>query len=71
MKGSVLHQGPLDSIEWLEAFSRDNGPGRYDVDEHSLDLLPETKVSSKAWGKMIHHHDGKVIIHIYSTVDPT
>ena len=30
----------LDSIESLEAFARDHGPGRYDVDEHSLDPFP-------------------------------
>jgi hypothetical protein len=26
----------LDSIESLEAFARDRGPGRYNVDKHSL-----------------------------------
>jgi hypothetical protein len=29
-----------DSFESLEAFVRDHGPGRFDVDEHPLDLFP-------------------------------
>jgi hypothetical protein len=33
----------LDSIESLEAFARDHGPGRYDVDQHSLDPFPGIK----------------------------
>ena len=52
----------LDSIESLQAFARTQGPGRYDVDEHSLDALPGTKVSVKACGKVIHHHDGQVVL---------
>jgi hypothetical protein len=39
----------LDSIEAVETFARDHGPGRYDVDEHSLDPFPGTKVSARAW----------------------
>ena len=38
------------------------GPGRYDVDEHSLDPFPGTKVSAQAWGKGIHHQDGQVVL---------
>ena len=52
----------LDSIESLEAFAREHGPGRYDVDEHSLDPFPGTKVSARAWGKVIHHQDGQVVL---------
>ena len=52
----------LDSIKALEAFARENGPGRYDVDEHSLDPFPGSKVSSRAWGKVIHHPDGQVVL---------
>ncbi len=52
----------LDSIESLEAFARNHGPGRYDVDEHSLDPFPGTKVSARSWGKVIHHKDGQVVL---------
>jgi len=51
-----------DSIEALPAFARDHDPGRYDVDEHSLDPFLGTKVSARAWGKVIHHKDGQVVL---------
>jgi hypothetical protein len=34
----------IESIESLKAFTRCHGPGRYHVDEHSLDPFPGTKV---------------------------
>jgi hypothetical protein len=52
----------VDSIESLQAFARDNCPGRYLVDEHSLDPLPGTKSSAKAWGSVIHYQDGYVAL---------
>jgi hypothetical protein len=52
----------LDSIESLKEFARDHGPGRYDVDEHSFDPFPWTKVSARALGKLIQHQDGQVIL---------
>jgi hypothetical protein len=52
----------LDSIESLEAFAHKHGPGRYHVDEHSLEPFPGTKVSASAWGKLIHHKDGDVVV---------
>jgi hypothetical protein len=33
----------VDSVEELKLFARENGPGRYDVDEHSLDHFPARK----------------------------
>jgi hypothetical protein len=48
----------VDSVDALKSFARDHGPGRYDVDEHSLDPLPGTKVTARAWGKVIHYEDG-------------
>jgi hypothetical protein len=51
----------VDSIETLEAFARDHGPGHYDVDEHSVDQLPETNVSARAWDTVIHQPDGRII----------
>jgi hypothetical protein len=54
----------LDSIESVEAFARDHGPGRYDVDEHSLEPFPGTKVSARARGKVIHHNDGQVVLDV-------
>ena len=52
----------LDSVEALTAVARDHGPGRYDVDERSLDPFPGTKVSARAWGQVIHHKDGQVVL---------
>jgi len=52
----------VDSVESVEAFARERGPGRYDVDEHSLEPFPGTKVSARAWGKAIHHQDGHVVL---------
>jgi hypothetical protein len=40
--------GILDSVESLETFARGHGPGRYDVDDHSLDPFPGTRVSASA-----------------------
>jgi hypothetical protein len=39
-------------------------PGRIGirVDEHSLDPFPGTKVSARAWGNVIHHKDGEVVL---------
>jgi hypothetical protein len=34
----------VDSTEALEAFARAHGPGRYHVDEHSLEPFEGTKV---------------------------
>jgi len=39
-----------------------HGTGRCDVDEHSRDPFPGTKVSARAWGKEIHHEDGQVVL---------
>jgi len=52
----------LDSVETLAAFAREHGPGRYDVDEHSLDPFPGTKVSAGAWGKVILQADGPAVL---------
>ena len=52
----------MGSIEALERFARDHGPGRYDVDEHSLDPFPGTKVSARSWRKVIHHQGGQVVL---------
>jgi hypothetical protein len=55
----------LDSIESLEAFARNHRPGRYDVDEHSLDPFPGTKVSARAWGAVIHQPNGRIEVKPY------
>ena len=52
----------VDTIQDAEAIARDHGPGRYDVDEHSVDQFPGTKVSARSWGKVIHHRDGQVVL---------
>jgi len=51
----------LGSVEALAAFARDHGPGRYDVDEHSLDPFPGSNVSARAWGKVVHQAAGQVV----------
>jgi hypothetical protein len=51
----------VQSVDDLRAFAREHGPGRYNVDEHSLDPFPGTNVTARAWGKVIHHKDGQVI----------
>jgi hypothetical protein len=52
----------LDSIESLPTFARDHAPGRYDVDEHSLDSFAGSKVSAGVSGKVIHQMDGLKIL---------
>jgi hypothetical protein len=61
LKGSDLGD-VLDSLEALHAFARAHAPGSCDVDEHSLDSLPGTKVTARASGKVIHHQDGQVVV---------
>jgi hypothetical protein len=48
----------LASVESLEAFARDHGPGRYDIDEHSDDLFLGSKHVARAWGHVIDRQDG-------------
>jgi hypothetical protein len=52
----------VDSVDSLNSFAREHGPGRYDVDEHSLDPFSGTTVTARSWGKVIHHKDGQVIL---------
>jgi hypothetical protein len=52
----------VDSIDALKSFAKDNGPGLYTVDEHSLDPFPGTNVTARSWGKVIHYEDGYVAI---------
>jgi hypothetical protein len=47
-------------VEALEAFARNHGPGRSDVDEHSLDPFPGSNHVARAWGHLIHRQDGRV-----------
>jgi hypothetical protein len=63
----AISKGPdvgdiLDSVELVEAFARDHGSGRYNVDEHSLDPFPGLKVTARAWGKVIPHKDGQLVL---------
>ena len=52
----------VDSVEGLERFERAHGPGRYDVDEHSLDPFPGSNTTARGWGKVIHQPDGRVAL---------
>jgi hypothetical protein len=52
----------VDSVQSAEAFARENGPGRYHVDEHAADYLPGSKSSARAWGNVIHQPGGHVVL---------
>jgi hypothetical protein len=52
----------VDLVDALQSFAQEHGPGRYDVHEHSLDPFPGTEVTARAWGKVIHHKDGHVVV---------
>jgi len=52
----------FDSVGPLQAFARDHCPGRYDVDQHSLDPFPGSKVIARAWGNVIDHKDAQVVL---------
>jgi hypothetical protein len=56
--------GVVQTVEAIGAFARDHGPGAYVVDVLSPDSLPGSHVLASAWGKVIHHLDGKVVIYI-------
>ena len=40
--------GIVDSIEAIEAFAREHGSGRYEVQEHPVGPFPGSKVAAKA-----------------------
>jgi hypothetical protein len=52
----------VDSQEALERFARQYGPGRYDVNEHSLDPFPGSKHVARAWGRVIHRQGRTVVM---------
>jgi hypothetical protein len=62
--------GIVQTVGAIGAFARDHGPGCYAVDVHFPDLFDDSVDSSKAWGKVIHHLDGKVAIHIHPISNP-
>jgi hypothetical protein len=52
----------IDSLDAVMSIAREHGPGRYDVDEHSLDPFVGTNVTARAWGNVIHQKDGQVVV---------
>ena len=52
----------VDSIPATETFARENGPGRYHVDEHASDPLPGSKTTARAWDNVIHQPDGQIVL---------
>jgi hypothetical protein len=52
----------VDSIRALEAFARKHGPGRYHVDEYSLDPFPGSNATARIWGKIIHQENGEIVL---------
>jgi hypothetical protein len=51
----------VDSTEALERFARENGPGFYHVDEHSLEPFEGSKHSARPWGTIIHRWNGRIL----------
>jgi hypothetical protein len=51
----------VDSVEAIEDFARQHGPGKYHVDEISSDPLASGHTARK-WGTVIVAPDGTVII---------
>jgi hypothetical protein len=51
-----------DSLAALEEFARANGPGCYQVDQHSLDAFRPSNAKARGWGTVIHHPDGQVVV---------
>lgn len=52
----------VDLLEALAVFARAHGEGRYKVDEHFAEPFEGTKVTARAWGKVLHHRDGAVVL---------
>jgi hypothetical protein len=52
----------VDSVEALEAFARELGPGCYTVDEHSLDSFEGSNAKARGWGTIIHQPDGRIAL---------
>jgi hypothetical protein len=50
----------VGSVDALMAFARENGPGRYQVDEHADQPLPGRNAMARACGTVIHQPDGQV-----------
>ncbi len=50
----------VDSVDAIEAFAREHGPGRYVVDEHTSEPLPRSTPVARAWGVVVHQPDGRV-----------
>lgn len=59
----VIHQSEViddaDTIEGARGIVRGQPPGRYDVDEIRADPLPSGH-TSRSWGRMVRHPDGRV-----------
>jgi hypothetical protein len=54
--------GLVDSTEALVAFARANGPGRYQIDQHSLDAFRGSNAKARGWGTAIHQPDGEIAV---------
>jgi hypothetical protein len=56
--------GVVSTVAAIGVFAREHGPGCYTVDQRYPDPFRGIGVISRAWGKVIHHADGHVTIHI-------
>jgi hypothetical protein len=66
-----IHRGiqvvvDVDSIEAIEEFGRSSQVGTYDVDLISLDEIDGR--TSRAWGTVTRHADGKVVVEPHAFV---
>jgi hypothetical protein len=60
-KGSRVDDS-LDSTQSLETFARDHGPGRYDVDERSLESFLSSDHVARDWGHVIRRQEGQIVV---------
>ena len=56
--------GVVSTIEAIEVFAREHGPGNYSVDQRYPDPFKGVGVISRPWGKAIIDACGKVTIHL-------
>jgi hypothetical protein len=54
--------GTVESIEAVETFARENGLGRYTIDEQAANPFPGSKSTAREWGSLIHLRDGQIVL---------
>lgn len=52
----------VDTEQALEEFARENAPGRYRVDLHSLEPFEGSNAKARGVGVIIHQPDGRIAV---------